>query len=128
MSDAQHKSGRDIVTALENGASKIEEEGGRFAQVAGLKYTVDPAAPVGSRISDVLVPMRGDWVPIDMNAVYGVVSQNYMRTGGDGYKVFEEKGMNAYDFGPDLADVLADYLMKQGPDFVPMTDGRITVK
>lgn len=120
--------GGDIVAALENGASKIEEEDGRFAQVAGLKYTVDPAAPVGSRVSDVLVPMRGEWVPIDTNAVYGVVSQNYLRAAGNGYTMFEEKGMNAYDFGPDLADVLADYLMKQGPDFVPMTDGRITVK
>ena len=39
-----------------------------------------------------------------------------------------EKGMSAYDFGPDLADVLAEYLAKQGPDFAPKLDGRITVK
>lgn len=120
--------GSDVVAALENGASQIEDQAGRFAQVAGLKYTVDPAAPTGSRISDVEVRSGASWVPIDNNAVYGVVSQNYMRAGGDGYKVMAEKGMNAYDFGPDLADVLADYLSKQGPDFVAKTDGRITVK
>ncbi len=120
--------GGDVVAALENGASQIEDQAGRFAQVAGLKYTVDPAAPAGSRISDVEVRSGASWVPIDNNAVYGVVSQNYMRAGGDGYKVMAEKGMNAYDFGPDLADVLADYLSKQGPDFVARTDGRITVK
>jgi 5'-nucleotidase len=120
--------GSDVVAALENGASQIEDQAGRFAQVAGLKYTVDPAAPAGSRISDVEVRSGASWVPIDNNAVYGVVSQNYMRAGGDGYKVMAEKGMNAYDFGPDLADVLADYLSKQGPDFIAKTDGRITVK
>ncbi len=120
--------GADVIAALENGASQMEEGAGRFAQVAGLKYTVDPAAPVGSRISDVQVRSGTQWAPIDPNAIYGVVSQNYIRAGGDGYKVLAEKGINAYDFGPDLADVLADYLAKQGPGFAPKMDGRITVK
>src|SRR5690606_2616181 len=96
--------GSDVVAALENGASQIEEAAGRFAQVSGLKYTLDPSAPVGSRISNVLVREGSDWVPINPEAVYGVVSQNYMRAGGDGYKVFADNAMNAYDFGPDLAD------------------------
>ena len=120
--------GADVVAALENGASQIEERAGRFAQVAGLKYTVDPAAPAGSRISEVQVRDGANWVPIDANATYGVVSQNYMRSGGDGYKVFAEKAMNAYDFGPDLADVLAEYLARQGAGFAPKLDGRITMK
>ena len=120
--------GADIVVALENGASQIEKGAGRFAQVAGLKYTVDPAAPAGARVSEVLVAKGRDWVPIDLAAVYGVVSNNYMRSGGDGYKIFETKGQNAYDFGPDLAEVLADYLARQGPGFTPKIDGRITVK
>ncbi|WP_323717009.1 bifunctional metallophosphatase/5'-nucleotidase [Paracoccus aminovorans] len=120
--------GADVVAALENGASQMEEAAGRFAQVAGLKYTVDPAAPAGRRISEVQVRDGGNWVPIDPNATYGVVSQNYMRAGGDGYRIFAEKAMNAYDFGPDLAEVLAGYLAKQGPGFTPKLDGRITVK
>lgn len=120
--------GEDVLVALENGASQLEEGAGRFAQVAGLKYTLDPAAPPGSRIGDVQVRDGTNWVAIDPNATYGVVSQNYMRSGGDGYKVFAEKAMNAYDFGPDLADVLAEYLAKQGPEFVPKLDGRITVE
>lgn len=119
--------GEDVVAALENGASQIEEGAGRFAQVAGLKYTVDPAAEAGSRISDVQVMMDGAWAAIDPQAEYGVVSNNYMRSGGDGYDVFAVNGMKAYDFGPDLADVLAEYLIQQGPDFEPATDGRITV-
>lgn len=119
--------GADVVAALENGASQIEEQAGRFAQVAGLKYTLDPAAEPGSRISEVLV-MDGDaWVPIDPEAEYGVVSNNYMRTGGDGYAIFETNAIDAYDFGPDLADVLVEYIVNQGADFAAATDGRITV-
>ncbi len=39
--------GETIVAALENGVSQLEDGAGRFAQVAGLKYTFDPAAPAG---------------------------------------------------------------------------------
>ncbi|RJE85946.1 bifunctional metallophosphatase/5'-nucleotidase [Paracoccus onubensis] len=120
--------GADVVTALENGASQIEEGAGRFAQVAGLKYTVDPAAEPGSRISDVMVMQDDDWAPIDLQAEYGVVSNNYMRTGGDGYDIFASNARDAYDFGPDLAEVLAEYLAAQGPDYAPEVDGRITAK
>lgn len=119
--------GADIVAALENGASRYEETAGRFAQVAGLQYTVDPAADAGSRISDVMVQADGEWVAIDMDATYGVATNNYMRAGGDGYDVFAENGQNAYDFGPDLAEVLAEYLAEQG-DYTPYLDGRITVR
>ncbi|AGT07722.1 bifunctional metallophosphatase/5'-nucleotidase [Paracoccus aminophilus] len=120
--------GVDLIAALENGASQYEEGAGRFAQVAGLKYKLDPNARSGSRISDVQVKQGGNWVPIDPTATYGVVSNNYLRAGGDGYKIFETNAINAYDFGPDLADVLTDYLAKQGPGYKPVLDGRITVK
>ncbi len=119
--------GATIVAALENGASQYEEAAGRFAQVAGLKYTVDPAAVAGARVSDVQVLIGGDaWGPIDRGAVYKVVSNNYVRRGGDGYKMFIDAD-NAYDFGPDLADVTAEYMVKTGP-YTPFADGRITVK
>jgi 5'-nucleotidase len=119
--------GEIIVAALENGVSKVEEGAGRFPQVAGLKYTFDPKAPAGARVSDVQVLVGDDaWGPIDPAAVYKVVSNNYVRGGGDGYRMFVDAA-NAYDFGPDLADVTAEYMAKMGP-VSPMTDGRITVK
>src|SRR5690606_26579968 len=74
--------GADVVEALENGASQYEEGAGRFAQVAGLKYTVNPAAEPGSRISEVLVQQGEEWVPIQPDETYGVASNNYMRSGG----------------------------------------------
>ena len=71
--------GSDVVVALENGVSQIEEGGGRFPQVAGLKFTVNTAKPAGERISDLMVSMDGKFVPLDPAATYGVVSNNFMR-------------------------------------------------
>lgn len=114
--------GSTLVEALENGVSQIEEVKGRFPQVAGMTFTVDVSAEVGSRISDVMV----GGAPVDLDKVYGAVSNNYVRNGGDGYKMFRG-AMNAYDFGPDLADVTAEYLAENAP-YTPYVDGRINMK
>ena len=113
--------GAQILAALENGVSQVEEGAGRFPQVAGMSFTVDLTQVPGSRISNVMV---GD-APLDPQATYGAVSNNYVRNGGDGYRMFRD-AMNAYDYGPDLADVTAEFLAKVGP-YQPYTDGRITV-
>jgi 5'-nucleotidase len=118
--------GSDIVAALENGVSQVEEGAGRFPQVSGLKFTADLNKPAGSRISAVQVKEGDAFVAIDPNKVYGVATNNYMRSGGDGYKVFATGGQNAYDFGPGLESVVADYIAKNSP-YKPYTDGRITV-
>ncbi|MDM7458104.1 MAG: 5'-nucleotidase C-terminal domain-containing protein [Paracoccus sp. (in: a-proteobacteria)] len=120
--------GADVIAALENGASRLEDGAGRFAQVAGLRYTLDPAAEPGSRISDVMVMQDGEWQPIDPAASYGVATNNYMRGGGDGYDVFAERGRNAYDFGPDLAEIVADYMAQAQDGYQPVLDGRITLR
>ncbi|KFL28352.1 5'-nucleotidase [Devosia riboflavina] len=121
-------SGADVIEALENGVSDIENGAGRFAQVAGLKYTYTLANPAGSRVSDVLVKGEGDtWVPIDEEADYIVVTNNYVRGGGDGYETFAS-GENPYDFGPPLEQVVAEYIAKLGGEYTPYLDGRITVK
>ena len=117
--------GADITAALENGLSQIEEKGGRFPQVAGMKFSFDKSKPVGSRVSVVEVKEGEAYVPLDPAKTYNVVSNNYMRNGGDGYSVFKTKAENAYDYGPGLETVLADYLTANNP-YKPMTDGRIT--
>ena len=119
-------SGAVVKEALENGVSQIEEVAGRFPQVAGLKFTFDAAAEPGSRISDVMVQEGEEWLPLDEAKTYGLVSNNYVRNGGDGYSMFVDAD-NAYDFGPDLADVTAEYMAAEGA-YTPYTDGRITKK
>ncbi len=121
-------SGQTVIDALENGVSQVEEGKGRFPQVAGLKFAFDVSVPpLEGRVSEVMVKDGEAWVPIDPAKTYMVVTNNYVRNGGDGYKVFAGDDKNAYDFGPDLADVVAEYLAEKGP-YEPYTDGRISRK
>ncbi|MBL0371715.1 5'-nucleotidase C-terminal domain-containing protein [Rhizobium sp. KVB221] len=118
--------GADVLAALESGLSQIEEGKGRFPQVAGMKYTFDPAKPAGSRVVSVEVNEGGKFVALDNAKTYGVVANNYTRAGGDGYAVFRDKAVNAYDFGPSLEDTTAAFIAKQSP-YKPYLDGRIAV-
>ena len=117
-------SGAGIIAALENGVSQVEDGAGRFPQVAGMRYTWNPAAEPGSRIVSVEIETADGFVPIDPEAIYGVVTNNYMRSGGDGYRIFSSEGMNAYDFGPGLEQVVADYLAENSP-YMPHLEDRI---
>lgn len=113
--------GADILAALENGVSEMEDGAGRFPQVAGITFTVDLNNAPFARVSDVTIA----GAPVDEAATYLLATNNYMRNGGDGYAMFED-ATNAYDFGPGLERVVADYLVENGP-YTPYTDGRITV-
>ncbi|NKX44593.1 bifunctional metallophosphatase/5'-nucleotidase [Roseicyclus persicicus] len=116
-------SGAGIVAALENGLSQVADGAGRFPQVAGMRYVWNPDAEPGSRVVSVEIETADGFVPLDPEATYGVVSNNYMRGGGDGYSVFTT-AENAYDFGPGLEQVVADYIAASG-GYTPYTDGRI---
>ena len=119
-------SGADVIAALENGVSQVEEVKGRFPQVAGLKFKWDPSvAPNEGRVTEVMVDMGGEFKAIDPAATYSVVSNNYVRGGGDGYKMFATNAQNAYDFGPNMEDVLAEYLAANAP-YAPKVEGRIS--
>ncbi len=113
--------GETLVAALENAVSQVADGSGRFLQVAGMSFTADLTKEPGSRVSDLMV----GGAPIEMDKVYGAVSNNFVRNGGDGFAMFVNAD-NAYDFGPDLADVTAEYLAENAP-YQPYTDGRITV-
>jgi 5'-nucleotidase len=117
--------GQQIIDALENGVSQVEEGAGRFPQVAGLKFTWKASNEPGNRVIDVQVAEGDGFVPIDPAKTYGVVTNNFMRKGGDGYRMFAE-AMNAYDFGPGLELVVADYMAAQEGTYTPYIDGRIT--
>ncbi len=73
--------GSQVLAALENGFSQVEDGAGRFPQVSGLQVVYDPKAPAGSRVASVMVNGK----PLDTNAVYKVATNDYMLAGGDGY-------------------------------------------
>ena len=122
-------SGKDIVASLEHGVSKLDEDKGQFPQVAGLKFDLDTSKPVGSRVSNVMVA-DGDsdgYDPIEPNKLYGVVSNDFMRNGGDGYVLFRDNATDVYDFGPNLEQAVADYISMNSP-MRPTTGDRINLK
>lgn len=128
--------GSDVIAALENGVMGVTVENGqvvrdgapgRFPQVAGIRFSFDPTQEAGSRIVSVEVRNEdGSYSPLDPEATYSVVSNDFMRQGGDGYIMFAENAINPYDFGRPLDEVLANYLVENSP-VASMIEGRITL-
>lgn len=129
-------SGADIIAALENGVSALVVEGdqvsrdgagGRFPQVGGIRFTFDPTQEVGSRVVSVEVRGEdGEYAPIDPEAIYSVVSNDFLRLGGDGYEMFLENAIDPYDFGKPLDQVVAEYMAANSP-IAGELEGRITM-
>jgi len=127
--------GADVLAALENGVSQVEvdENGnpmvdgaaGRFPQVAGMRYTFDATQEAGSRIVSAEVLVDGDYSALDMEAIYRVATNDYMRSGGDGYAILETNAINPYDQGSPLDQVVADYIAANSPLNAAL-EGRIT--
>ena len=119
--------GAGIVAALENGVSQVEEGGGPLpagrgaARSPGIRRRRPTRA--GSRPSrcGTARPGRRSTRPRSTS----VATNNFMRNGGDGYVALRDEATNAYDFGPGLEEVLADYLAAH-PDYSVETEGRIT--
>jgi 5'-nucleotidase/UDP-sugar diphosphatase len=113
--------GADLLAALEEGVSLVEDVAGRFPQVSGLRFVFDPRRPRGSRVLKVTV---GD-KPLDPAATYRVATNEYMMAGGDGYASLT-KGRPIIDAsgGPLLANVVMDYIAAKGT-VSPTLEGRI---
>jgi 5'-nucleotidase / UDP-sugar diphosphatase len=115
--------GSQILLALENGVSQLEKGAGRFPQVSGLTFTMDPTAPAGSRVSEVMVA----GTPLDADTVYTVAVNDYILGGGDGYDALG--GGKIVTDGPTSSlvanDVMA-YVEKIGT-VKPAVEGRIKV-
>jgi len=122
--------GSDLLLALENGVSRAEnpdnEGTGRFPQVAGIRFSWDGSKPAGERIvAAEVLGADGSFNPIDPDAIYQVVTNDFLRRGGDEYTIFADAAINPYDFGSPLDQILADYIAAFSP-VNPVIDGRIT--
>ncbi len=114
--------GSQVLAALENGVSQVEQGAGRFPQVSGISFKWDPSAPAGSRVSEVMVAGQ----PLDMNKLYKVATNDYMLAGGDGYNALGggKVLINAGN-GNLMANDVMDYVTKMGTVDVEL-DGRIS--
>jgi 5'-nucleotidase len=117
--------GGHLLEALENGLS--QPGAGRFPQVAGMRMVVDMSAPAGSRVVSAEI-LRGERAGrLDPERAYRVVTNDFMRRGGDGYVTFRDRALEFYDTGPLLEEVFSAHLAAQSP-VTPRTDGRISAR
>ena len=115
--------GQQILDAMENGVSRVEDGSGRFPQISGMSIVYDPTAPAGSRIVKLMI---GD-SEVDLNATYRFATNNYAMGGGDGYGMLGG-GRMLIDTGNGklMANDVIDYILDQG-GVNSTVEGRITV-
>lgn len=119
--------GSELLAALENGVSQWEQTAGRFLSgVAGIRYTFDMSRPAGSRVTQVQVQTPTGFQPLDPNATYRVVTNNFIAGGGDGFTVLRDAKGFRVDTGFGDAEVLIEYLRTQ-PSWEPRLENRITI-
>lgn len=113
--------GSQVLLALENGVSRVEDGAGRFAQVSGLSYAFDASAEKGARVSEVMV----GGAALEGDRLYKVAVNDYILGGGDGYDALG--GGRIITDGPTghlVANDVMAYVEKLGTVNVTL-DGRI---
>lgn len=116
--------GRVILSALNNGVSKLPASAGQFPQVSGLTMTVDRNAPAGDRVRDVRVGGQ----PLQPDRTYTLAIPDYLLNGGDGYTMF---GGQRVLVGPEAGNLLVSAVEKYVAaqrEVAPRIDGRITLR
>jgi 5'-nucleotidase/UDP-sugar diphosphatase len=107
--------GKQLTEALESGVSMAEQEEGRFPQVAGVRFVWNAKLPVGKRVTKVEVKdASGNFQLLNPNAIYKVATNNFLASGGDGYRSFAE-GKNLLETGYLLSDAIAEYISANSP-------------
>ena len=113
--------GAQILEALENGFSRIEEVKGRFPHVSGMVVNYDPKAPVGQRVRSVSIAGK----PLKKDEKYSLATLDYIYEGGDGYEVLKEgERLSSIGGGQLVWETVRIYLA--GRDTVaPVVEGRL---
>lgn len=113
--------GAQLKAALENGVSQVERGGGRFPQIAGFRFSFDPARPAGDRVTGITF----NNLAVDPAATFRVATNNFMLAGGDGYTALAE-GTDKVDTGLIMADEVEQYIAANSPVTIG-TDDRIAI-
>ncbi|EJW15931.1 bifunctional metallophosphatase/5'-nucleotidase [Paenibacillus alvei] len=120
-------SGQDIKDALEQSATyfTLSEQGDsiqvsesflypkpqhyNYDMWSGIEYEIQVSQPIGERVTKLTV----SGAPIELHALYDVAMNNYRAGGGGNYHMFANKPV-VRDLPTDMAELIADYIMKRG--------------
>ena len=103
--------GATLRAALENGVSRLPNPAGRYPQLSGMRFEAVAAAPAGSRVGSIEIREGDAWVPLDPSRAYVVATNSFLRGGGDGFAMFRDDVLEAYDGGPGGDDALVNWLV-----------------
>ena len=109
-----------LVTMRLNGAQIKRILGRTVMSLSGVRVKLDVTKPEGKRLVSARLQ---DGTPIRDKDFYSVTTNDYLVTGGDGYKEFSE-GISVEDTGILVRDALGEYIARLGV-VQPRLDGRI---
>lgn len=115
--------GAEVLAALENGFSRVEDVSGRFPQVSGIMVEADLTQDAGNRVTSVMV---GD-AALDINATYTVATNDFMGRGGDGYTMFADAPRVVREEDAKLMANDVMVFVREMGEFAPALDGRIAL-
>jgi 5'-nucleotidase len=116
--------GTQLKEVLENGVSDIENNSGRFLQVAGLRFAWNPKAPCGERICMIQVQKnKGTYQTLEPDTSYRVSTIDFLFNGGESYSILKS-GKNQVNTGFLLTDVVMEYIAASSP-IKPEVENRI---
>ncbi len=94
----------DTIKSVLEFASKIPAGKGGFLHTSGLTWESNNGIP-----ENILINGK----KLDLNKTYKVVTNHYLASGGDGYKIIEKNKSKGYDTGFTVASVLTEFLQKK---------------
>ncbi|MBF0186307.1 MAG: 5'-nucleotidase C-terminal domain-containing protein [Magnetococcales bacterium] len=117
-------SGSALKEMLEHGVSQMERGKGRFLQVSGVRFSVDPSRQVGRRVSHVRVGEE----PLHAKRRYTLAVNDYLAKGGDGFSMLKgAKVLIPANHGALLTDVVSAWIRERG-SISPVVTGRIQIR
>ena len=116
-------SGASILEALEHSVSSYPAESGGFLQVSGLKFTFNPEAEAGARVTGAAIGGEA----LDPEEMYVLATNNFLADGGDGYSMLV--GYTMVGMFSSLEQVLIQYI-QGNPELVSAAavEGRIVAE
>ncbi|CAH2986250.1 unnamed protein product [Chilo suppressalis] len=126
--------GQYLLEALEFSVGVNQDTPGNFnsrrmLQIGGMRVVYNASMPIGSRVVSALVRcIECDvprYEPLDTNAIYRVVTQNYIGDGGGGYTMLSDNRENLDTLPVDYV-ILQQYMRAQQVVTKDL-DGRITI-
>lgn len=129
--------GKYIKAILEHSAANYDEGG--FMQVSGIKYKItlpkklqkmegEKIVQAGERVSEIKILKDQQWVDIDTQKEYTILSNSFIaQKGGDGYFWFQKYGTNFQNTYATFYSIMAEEAGEKKELTPKNQDGRIVV-